>query len=501
VGRDVGTFLLLRCATKPVKPHRLFNLYPNRIGQKVPIAALLARLSYQHLPIFGRSRLPLIKHMASLNEYEYVFLEKHSNRSREATLNSNQWDNDKLVLTHMAEAERIGALASAGEQMVERLRKTAFLPGADKPLNARFPISEAAQLLGCSTNRIRMAEEDGRLPPPPISESGTRLGYDISALLNMREVLDASPRRAPEDPPAIITVQNFKGGVGKSTVTTHLAHYLAVQGYRVLVVDCDSQATTTTLFGFNPHFAIRREETLYPYLSIEPTQETLDYAVKRTVWPNVDLIPSNLQMFDIEYELAATGSGGGKVLSARFRKLKQGLWDLAQNYDVVLLDPPPALGTISLAVMQAANALLVPLAATTPDFCSTVQFLSMLSQVIEQLQESGINVEYDFCRLICSKFDTNDSSHALVTRLMEQAFGPALLATPMLESVEISHAALRMMTIYELERPIGTPKTHKRCRTNIDQAMGQVEQLIRQRWGRKPAEKTSDRAAALATAS
>jgi chromosome partitioning protein len=83
-------------------------------------------------------------------------------------------------------------------------------------------------------------------------------------MLHMREVLGAMPTRGPHDVPAMIAVQNFKGGVGKSTVTTHLAHYFAVQGYRVLVVDCDSQATTTTLFGFNPHFNITREETLYP---------------------------------------------------------------------------------------------------------------------------------------------------------------------------------------------------------------------------------------------
>jgi len=388
----------------------------------------------------------------------------------------------------VSEAVRIGQLALAGEQMVERLRRTAFLPNETKGLNVRIGIAETAELLGCSTNRIRMAEQDGRLPPPPESDSGRRVGYDIPALLNMREVLGASPRRGPDDPPAIITVQNFKGGVGKSTVTTHLAHYLAVQGYRVLVVDCDSQATTTTLFGFNPHFAIRREETLYPYLSIEPTEDTLDYAVKQTAWPNVDLIPSNLQMFDVEYELAATGTGSGSVLASRFRKLRKGLADLAQNYDVVLLDPPPALGTISLAVMQAANALLVPLAATTPDFCSTVQFLSMLSQVIGQLNDAGIQVEYDFCRLICSKFATNDPSHSMVQKLMEQAFGPSLLPVPMLESAEISHAALRMMTVYELDKPVGTPKTHKRCRTNIDEVMGQVEQLIRSRWGRNEAE-------------
>ena len=379
---------------------------------------------------------------------------------------------------------QIGDLADAGERMIERLRRKAFLPESRKGLNIRFGIAEAAQLLGCSTNRIRMAEDDGRLPPAPASETGRRLGYTVEELLHMREVLGASPARAPLYVPAIIAVQNFKGGVGKSTVTTHLAHYLGVQGYRVLVVDCDSQATTTTLFGFNPHFNITRGETLYPYLSIEPTQADLLYAVKRTPWPNVDLIPSNLELFDVEYELAAAGSDGGSVLAARFRKLKRGLAELARQYDIVLLDPPPALGTISLAVMQAANALLVPLAATTPDFCSTVQFLSMMDQVLAQLAGAGIEVDYSFVRLICSKFDGNDPSHAMVRAIMEQSFGPALLPVPILESAEISHAAMRMMTVYELEKPIGTPKTHKRSRANLDEAMRQVEQLVRQGWGR-----------------
>lgn len=393
---------------------------------------------------------------------------------------------------------RIGDLAASGERMIERLRRKAFLPESRKGLEVRIGIAEAAQLLGCSTNRIRMAEEDGRLPSPPPSENGRRPGYDIVQLLHMRDVLGASPRRRDEDAAAIIAVQNFKGGVGKSTVTTHLAHYFAVQGYRVLVVDCDSQATTTTLFGFNPHFNVAREETLYPYLSIDPTEPDLLYAVRRTPWPNVDLIPSNLELFDVEYELAAAGSDGQSVLSTRFRHLKQGLNDLARNYDVVILDPPPALGTISLTVMQAANALLVPLAATTPDFCSTVQFLSMMDQVLRQLADAGIEVEYGFVRLICSKLDSNDPSHAMVRAIMDQTFGSALLPVPILESAEISHAALRMMTVYELGRPIGTARTHKRCRANLDEALGQVEQLVRASWGLAspaPAEKVVQYAA------
>ena len=381
-------------------------------------------------------------------------------------------------------AGQIGDLAEAGERMIERLRRKAFLPESRKGLDVRFGIAEAAQLMGCSTNRIRMAEEDGRLPPPPADQNGRRTGYTVHDLLNMRKVLDALPQRSENDAATMIAVQNFKGGVGKSTVTTHLAHYFAVHGYRVLVVDCDSQATTTTLFGFNPHFNITREETLYPYLSIDPTQADLLYAVKKTPWPNVDLIPSNLELFDVEYELAAAGADGESVLAARFRKLKQGLTDLGRDYDVVILDPPPALGTISLAVMQAANALLVPLAATTPDFCSTVQFLSMMDQVIEQLISAGVEVDYSFVRLICSKFDSNDPSHDMVRAIIEQSFGPALLPVPILESAEISHAALRMMTVYELEKPIGTPRTHKRCKANLNEALGQIEQLVRGGWGK-----------------
>lgn len=392
--------------------------------------------------------------------------------------------NERRAIEPLGEVGQIAQLAQRGEAMVERLRKRAFLPDRRKTLTVRFGITEVAQLLGCSTNRIRLAEEDGRLSPPVNGETGRRIGYSIEDILKMRAVLDVTPCRGESDQPAIIAVQNFKGGVGKSTITTHLAHYLAIQGYRVLVVDCDSQATTTTLFGLNPHFQISQDETLYPYLALEATQDDLTYAIHKTPWPNVDLIPSCLELFDVEYELAAAGATGESVISARFRKLRDGLRETALDYDVVILDPPPALGTISLAVMQAATSLLVPLSATTPDFCSTVQFLSMMAQVLGQLREVGIETNYDFVRLLCSRHDVNDPSQTMVLKVMEEAFGASLLPNAVLDSAEISHAALRMMSVYELEKPIGSARTHKRCRTNMDEVMSQVEDLIRRRWNR-----------------
>lgn len=75
-----------------------------------------------------------------------------------------------------SEVSRIAEMAEAGERMIERLRRQAFLPESRKGLAVRYGIAEAAALMGCSTNRMRMAEENRRLPPPPATENGRRPG-------------------------------------------------------------------------------------------------------------------------------------------------------------------------------------------------------------------------------------------------------------------------------------------------------------------------------------
>src|SRR3546814_18551316 len=80
---------------------------------------------------------------------------------------------------------------------------------------------------------IRDAEKDGRLPPPPRTENNRRVGYTLAQLNDMRGLFGTRPWRSVEDPCCVMAVQNFKGGVGKSTLAVHLAQYLAIQGYRV----------------------------------------------------------------------------------------------------------------------------------------------------------------------------------------------------------------------------------------------------------------------------
>lgn len=147
---------------------------------------------------------------------------------------------------------QIGDLADAGERMIERLRRKAFLPESRKGLNIRFGIAEAAQLLGCSTNRIRMAEDDGRLPPAPAAETGSRLGHTVKRCSGCAKF---SVRLLP---PARRLTCRRSTRFRTSRVASPSRQFLpasllyAVQGDRVLVVDCDNQTTTMTLVGFNP---------------------------------------------------------------------------------------------------------------------------------------------------------------------------------------------------------------------------------------------------------
>jgi chromosome partitioning protein len=110
--------------------------------------------------------------------------------------------------------------------------------------------------------------------------------------------------------------------VGKSTVAVHLAQYLAIRGYRVALIDCDSQASATTLFGYVPDLDLEEDDTLYPFLR-EDERSSLEYALRKTHFDGLELIPANLRLFQSEYELAARmarGEGASRSIEARDRQ-------------------------------------------------------------------------------------------------------------------------------------------------------------------------------------
>ena len=367
-------------------------------------------------------------------------------------------------------------LTSRADDVIARLRATVFAPGVEKIVDFRFAIGKVAEMVGRTPEAIRGAEAEGRLPTPRMAENGRREGYSLAEVNHIRDVFGTRPRRGESDPPIVLAVQNFKGGVGKSTLTCHIAQYLALKGYRVAIIDCDSQASSTTVFGFNPDIDIDDDHTLLPFFR-HGDEPNLDYAIRPTSWPGIDLIPANLGLYQAEYEAAARMKGSPEVLD----RLRLGIEGMAERYDVVLLDPPPALGMISLAVLRAANALLIPTPPSTVDFASTAHFLRMIVETLDVLDHYGLGKRgYEFLRVIATKVDENKSAHTQIREMMAAVFGADMLATSLLDSAEIDNANVQLRTVYEVSG--NGSRVHERCRNNLDRLNGEVELLIRKAW-------------------
>lgn len=379
----------------------------------------------------------------------------------------------------VVDRRQVGLLAERCSSVLEKLRDTARAQRAGERREPVFPIGKAAELVGRTPAAIRDAEKDGRLPAPPRAENNRRVGYTLGQLNDMRGVFGTRPWRDPEtDPCAVIAVQNFKGGVGKSTISVHLAQYLAIRGYRVLLIDCDSQASATTLFGYVPDLDLEEADTLYTFLR-EDERTSLDYAIRSTHFDGLDLIPANLRLFQSEYEIAARMARGQGALLDR---LSAGIASVSDRYDAVVIDPPPALGAISLSVLRAANSLVVPVPPTVMDFSSTAAFLAMLDETMEVLEGHGLAPELNFLRFVASKVDDGKSMQKELLALMQQLYGTGLVRTPLKDSAEIDNATARLMTVYELDGPMTSRSVRDRCLTYLDGVNGEIDIDVRSMW-------------------
>lgn len=386
---------------------------------------------------------------------------------------------DDTVLPPVTLVE-LSLLTRRAATVIERLRERVFAPNSEKRLDIRFNVRTAAEMVGRTEKAIRDAEADGRLPEPDKdAETGRRTGYTLSHVNKMREAFGTLPHRSPDDPPLVLAVQNFKGGVGKSTIVSHLAQYFALKGYRVCVIDCDSQASTTAIFGMNPDVDVDEEEdTLYPFLR-HGGPKSLHYALRATYWPGIALIPANLGLYDAEYEFAARMAREPTFILDR---LRDGIATISGQFDVILLDPPPALGMISLSVLRAASALLIPAPPSNIDFASTAHFLKMMEATLTELAKYGGERSYSFVKILASKMNDQKSAHVAIKRMMDAVFPQDMLQSVLKDSAEIDNATANLSTVYELTGPTTRTETHKRCRVYLDAVGREIETLARKTW-------------------
>ena len=365
-----------------------------------------------------------------------------------------------------------------------------FPPKARKSLR-RFSSGEAAKLIGVNDGYLRQLSLEGRGPQPETGPSGRR-SYTLENVQELRAYLDDTgkaarrylPTRVGQDHLQVIGVVNFKGGSGKTTTAAHLAQHLALQGYRVLAVDLDPQASLSALHGYQPEFDVEENGTLYGAIRYDDERRELGDIIRPTYFPGLHIVPGNIELMEFEHETP-------KALSIRqsgdplfFARVARALATVEHEYDVVVIDCPPQLGFLTLSALCAATAILIPVHPQMLDVMSMAQFLIMTSDLLAVVAKAGGNMNYDWMRYLVTRYEPGDGPQAQMVGFMRSLFGDRMVTNMMLKSTAISDAGITKQTLYEVAREQFTRSTYDRAMESLDGVNGEIQSLMQLAWGR-----------------
>ncbi|RJP21290.1 MAG: ParA family protein [Candidatus Omnitrophota bacterium] len=200
----------------------------------------------------------------------------------------------------------------------------------------------------------------------------------------------------------VVSIINYKGGVGKTTITANLAAELAFRGYNILAIDLDPQASLTFSFVSVDEWREKYEKSVtiknwYDAFIDEDSDLDLSSLIIRPQTVNrdikkgkVDLICSHLALINVDLELATRLSGASQRQVRNnylrvYSRLKQGLSTLEEGkYNFVLIDCPPNFNIVTKNALVASNSYLVP---AKPDYLSTLGIEQLRRHVSELVKD------------------------------------------------------------------------------------------------------------------
>lgn len=386
-------------------------------------------------------------------------------------------------------ADRPSALATdISERLNAAIREhllAAFAPDNTKTLR-EFSAPEVAELLDVSGQFLRKVHTDGVLPEPATNRGGRRY-YSGQEVLNARDILERTsrkkghyrPHRVEGEKLQVWQLMNFKGGSSKSTTTIHLAHYFALQGYRVLVVDLDPQGSLTSMCGISPEIEFDGL-TIYDAIKYDNPSSMADVIVK-TYFPGLSIAPSRLVLSEFETESAAHSNQERPF----YLRIRDALAQVESDYDLVLMDSPPQIGFLTISGMAAATSIIVPMTPSMLDVSSTAQFLELAGAYMGVIEDAGAALEYDHFKLLITRDEPTDIPAQQITSFMRALFQDRVMSATALKSTAISDATMLKQSLYEVVRSDMTRATYDRARGSMDAVGREIEAMIRQTWGRK----------------
>lgn len=372
----------------------------------------------------------------------------------------------------------------------------------------------------------RVLRQNPSLPQGHSDTEGGAKWFTLDEVLKLRahfaaegsKSKDYLPYRPKGLPAKMVAVANFKGGVGKTSTAAHLAMSAALDGYKVLVIDLDSQGSMTSIFGGQ---VADEWQTVFPLLARHyaeylqkdnrarlergdsplPLDDTLSEALKRrtqdlvqpTHWPNIDLLGAQLDLYWAEFQIPVWRMQGRtwKLWDALSERLEaDGVLDA---YDLVILDTPPSLGYLTINALAAADILLVPLGASFLEFESTGRFFDMLHATFASIEDGEnaaaralgrpeMGFEWDAVRAVITRFD--GTQQAELAALMQAYMGQTLSPYRQDFTALIGQAGEQVSGIYEADYRDFNRETYTRGRAAFDETYAAFKRLLVGAWRR-----------------
>ncbi|WP_075344120.1 ParA family protein [Tenacibaculum agarivorans] len=242
---------------------------------------------------------------------------------------------------------------------------------------------------------------------------------------------------------------NSKGGVGKTTSAANCAASLAILGYKILLVDVDSQGNLSKNFGVD-----KSETTIYDVFMNQPF-EVLN------VRENIDLIPANLDFSGITLKIQ-------DVLS-RELILKRRLTEIQDQYDFVIIDCPPEVSLVTINALACSKYVTIPVEAAQFSLDGIDQMIEFITDV-----KGAVNEDLEILGILLTKYDEKlKRSKAILREFDNNGWTPALYNTKIRDVTAIADAQFEHKTIFEFNNKSNGAEDYmnftKECIKKIEQ--------------------------------